>query len=72
MLNFYYAAQTRLGLMPLEKDLQIPQGLTFDRRRLRQLYAARLRLEHPFWHFQQAHSHILLNAASENPSVLFF
>jgi len=72
MLNFYYAAQTRLGLMPLKQVFQIPQGLTFDRRRLCHWYAARLRLEHPFRHFQQAHSQILLNAASENPSSLFF
>jgi hypothetical protein len=64
MLNFYYASAARSGLIPLKQGLQLPQGFTADRRRLRYLNVAGRRIEHPFRQLLQAPSLILLDTAS--------
>ena len=48
MLNFYYAGAARTGPISLKQGLQLPQGFTADRRRLRYLNFASRRIEHPF------------------------
>jgi hypothetical protein len=63
MLNFYYATAARAGLIPLKQGLQLPQGFTAHRWRLRYLNVAGRRIEHPFRQLLQTPSLILLNTA---------